>query len=196
MKQLILASRSPRRKMLLEQMGIPYTTLPADIDETIVDDIQPDELAAVLSERKAIKVVSVTDRYVYHCPIVLGADTIVVLDGHILGKPTDADDAFQMLKMLSGKWHEVMTGVTLVEPSTGRKLTHVEKTRVKIRKLTDEAINRYIDSGEPFDKAGSYGIQGLGALLVVKLEGCYYNVVGLPLYRVSIMFTEMGFQIL
>ncbi len=196
MKKLILASQSPRRKMLLEQIGVPFKVFQSDADETINENIGPKEYAAVLSERKAEDVTGKLSGEELNSSVVLAADTIVVLGHHILGKPQMAQEAFQTLLMLSGKWHEVMTGVTLLDAETGRKMTHVEKTRVKIRSMDHKAIWRYIDSGEPFDKAGGYGIQGLGALLVEKLEGCYYNVVGLPLYSVSIMLGQMGIETL
>ena len=124
--------------------------------------------------------------------VVLAADTVVVLHGKILGKPKNRDEAFEMLSLLANKWHQVLTGITMIDVESGRRLVHVEKTKVKIRKLTADAIWNYIDSGEPLDKAGAYGIQGLGALLVEKLDGCYFNVVGLPLFSVSVMLSHMG----
>jgi len=201
MKQLILASQSPRRKMLLEQVGISFSVIPPDADETIIDEtICPEEYARIISERKAADVakkvsfkVSFND---YTSPVVLAADTIVVIDGHILGKPDTEEEAFSMLSRISGNWHEVMTGVTIIDTGTGNTQSHVEKTRVKIRHLDQNAILRYINSGEPFDKAGAYGVQALGALLVEKIEGDYFNVVGLPLYKVSLMLARTGIKTL
>jgi len=158
--------------------------------------MSPEEIVIDLAEKKAEQVCRELERGSKDSHIVLAADTIVVLDEVIMGKPKDPEEAFSMLEALSGRWHEVITGVTLKTVNTTDKMTHAEKTKVKIRKLTKQTIQRYIDSGEPFDKAGAYGIQGLGALLVEKLQGCYYNVVGLPLYRVSVMLNDMGFRIL
>ncbi len=192
MKELILASQSPRRKMLLEQVGIPFTVLPSEVDETIDNNKQPAEVVKTLAARKAENAVRQLPEG--SSAIVLAADTIVVLQDRVLGKPTDRDDAFQMLQMLQDEWHEVMTGIVLIDSATGIRLTHVEKTKVRVRPLTSDAIRNYIDSGEPLDKAGAYAIQGLGALLVEKIDGCYSNVVGLPLYSVSMMLAEMGVQ--
>lgn len=196
MKQLILASQSPRRKILLQQIGIPFSVFPSDVKEPINMKMSPDKMVIDLSEKKAEQVCRELERCSQGSDIVLAADTIVVLDDVVMGKPKDPEEAFNMLGALSGRWHEVITGVTLKTVNSTNKITHAEKTKVKMRKLSKQTIQRYIDSGEPFDKAGAYGIQGLGALLVEKLHGCYYNVVGLPLYRVSVMLNDMGFEIL
>jgi len=196
MKQLILASQSPRRKMLLQQIGVPFSVFPSDIKEPINMDMSPDRIVIDLSEKKSEQVCGKLERGSKNSHIVLAADTVVVLDGIVMGKPNNPEEAFGMLEALSGRWHEVVTGVTLIDVESAKKMTHAEKTRVKIRRLSKQTIQQYINSGEPFDKAGAYGIQGLGALLVEKLQGCYYNVVGLPLYRVSVMLNDMGFKIL
>ncbi|MDD4296488.1 MAG: Maf family protein [Ruminiclostridium sp.] len=197
MKQLILASQSPRRKMLLEQVGLSFSIITPDADETIIDEkICPEEYVRIISERKAVDVAKKVSFNECTAPVVLAADTIVVIDGHILGKPDTEEEAFSMLSKISGNWHEVMTGVTIIDTETGSSQSHVEKTRVKIRQLDQDAILRYINSGEPFDKAGAYGVQALGALLVEKIEGDYFNVVGLPLYRVSLMLAKAGIKTL
>ena len=197
MKQLILASQSPRRKMLLEQVGISFSVIPPDADETIIDEtICPEEYVRIISERKAADVAKKVSFNDCAVPVVLAADTIVVIDGQILGKPGTEEEAFSMLSRISGNWHEVMTGVTIIDTGTGSSQSHVEKTRVKIRHLEKDAILRYINSGEPFDKAGAYGVQALGALLVEKIEGDYFNVVGLPLYKVSLMLARTGIKTL
>ena len=197
MKQLILASQSPRRKMLLEQVGISFSVIPPDADETIIDEtICPEEYVRIISERKAADVAKKVSFNDCAVPVVLAADTIVVIDGQILGKPGTEEEAFSMLSRISGNWHEVMTGVTIIDTGTGSSQSHVEKTRVKIRHLDQNAILRYINSGEPFDKAGAYGVQALGALLVEKIEGDYFNVVGLPLYKVSLMLARTGIKTL
>lgn len=194
MKKLILASQSPRRKMLLSQIGIGFETYPSDVDENMAKNMEPEDYVRSLSERKALCVKEYLCSNRQNSFAVLAADTIVVLERKILGKPKDENEAFDILKMLSGKWHEVMTGVTIIDSEAGEKLTHVEKTKVKIRELNSNAIRRYIETKEPFDKAGAYGIQGKGALLVEKIEGCYYNVVGLPLYSVSVMLSQIGVE--
>ena len=192
MKELFLASQSPRRKMLLEQVGVPFTVFPSDVDETIEPNINPAEVVQILAARKAEHAA----RQLSEIPsaVVLAADTIVVLHDQVLGKPKDREDAFEMLRMLQNKWHHVMTGIVLIDTATGERLAHVEKTRVLVRPLTPGAIWNYIDSGEPLDKAGAYGIQGLGALLVEKLDACYFNVVGLPIYSVSVMLERFGIK--
>ena len=192
MKKLILASQSPRRKMLLEQVGVPFTVFSSDVDETIDTDAEPAEIVQILAARKADQVA----RQLTGTPdaVVLAADTVVVLQNQVLGKPKDRNHAFEMLQKLQNKWHEVMTGIVVVDIATGERLDHVEKTRVRVRPLTPGAIWNYIDSGEPLDKAGAYGIQGLGALLVEKIEGCYFNVVGLPIYSVSVMLSRVGIK--
>ncbi len=191
MRQLILASQSPRRKMLLEQVGIPFTVFSPQADETIDEAICPYEYARIISERKAVDVASKISTGDY-TPVILAADTIVVINGNILGKPATVEEAYDMLSLLSGKWHEVMTGVSVIDTKTLSKQSHVEITKVKIRGLEKDIILRYINSGEPFDKAGAYGVQGLGALLVEEIEGDFFNVVGLPLYRTSIMLKKAG----
>lgn len=192
MKQLILASQSPRRKMLLEQVGLPFTVIPSDAKENIDKIVNPEEYVRIISERKAKDIAEKILNTEYINPVILAADTIVVIGGRILGKPGSFDEAYSMLSMLSGNWHEVMTGVSVIDTETGINQSHVEKTRVKIRSLDHDSILRYINSGEPFDKAGAYGVQALGALLVERIEGDYFNVVGLPLYKVSIMLKKAG----
>lgn len=196
MKQLILASQSPRRKMLLEQIGIPFSVFPSDADETLEEMTYPEEYVRIISERKAADVVGKISAKNCGTPVILAADTIVVIDSRILGKPITAEQAFSMLNTLSGNWHEVMTGVSVIDTETGSRQFHIEKTRVKIRPLDQKTILRYINSGEPFDKAGAYGVQALGALFVEKIEGDYFNVVGLPLYKVSVMLSKAGIKTL
>jgi len=194
MKQLILASQSPRRKMLLNQIGVNFETYPSNVDEKFTESIEPEDYVRSLSERKAFSVKEELGANGRNSFVVLAADTIVVLEGLILGQPADERQAFDMLKKLSGNWHEVMTGVCMLDGDEDKKLTCVETTKVKIRKLTCGEIWRYIETREPLDKAGAYGIQGIGALLVEKIEGCYYNVVGLPLYSVSVMLAKFGIK--
>ncbi len=182
MKKILLASNSPRRRELLSQAGIDFEVKVSDVDENI-GETDPEELVKKLSRLKAGAVYGNNkDR------TVIGADTVVSIDGRILGKPTDKDDAFAMLRMLSGKTHQVFTGVTIFfpgeEPDAEPEIkTFAEKTDVTFYELTDEEIENYIETGEPMDKAGAYAIQGKGAVLVEKISGDYNTVVGLPLAR-------------
>jgi septum formation protein len=176
MMDLILASGSPRRKELLEKLQLPFVTVPSDEDEQIDLNRPSDAVVIELARRKAE---SVAARF--PAGIVIGADTIVVFDGQILGKPKDRGHARTMLRSLSGRTHSVYTGVAIC--SRGGTETFFEKTDVTFWALSQAEIERYLDSGEPFDKAGAYGIQGLGALLVEKIRGDFYTVMGLPIAR-------------
>lgn len=173
---IILASKSPRRKELLSIITTDFKIKTADVDETLPENIAPDRAVEYLSKIKAEPFADKND-------IVIGADTIVAADGKILGKPKDKDDAYSMLKMLSGKEHSVFTGVTVIKNNKAQ--TFSVETKVKFFALTDDEINAYIKTGEPFDKAGAYGIQGKGSLLVEKINGDYFNVVGLPVSRLA-----------
>lgn len=178
MKQLILASASPRRHELLSLLDIPFTIFSADIDETISPNSTPEEVVQQLAYQKAR---AVADSYPN--AIIIGCDTIVVHDGQILGKPTDSADAFRVLSQLSNHMHAVYTGVSII--SANEKNCFYVKTDVSFWELSERDIKAYIDSGEPFDKAGSYGIQGKAALFVKEIKGDYYNVVGLPVSRLA-----------
>ena len=175
---LILASASPRRAELLKQVGIPFRQVVSGVDEDLHDPADPEDHVRELSRRKAADVARQMSS-----GIVLGADTVVVLDKHILGKPADGGEAAAMLTMLSGRTHQVYTGLTLIDVAQDVSVSHVEVTEVTFRKLSRDEISDYVATGEPLDKAGAYGIQGRGALLVSGIKGCYYNVVGLPLAR-------------
>ena len=173
---LILASASPRRRELLEQMGLRFTVQPVDMEETPRDDEAPDLYVLRMAREKAL----VCQRLAAHADsLVLGADTSVVMDGAVMGKPRDREHARVMLQRLSGNLHEVMSGVALAGPTAVRE--RVVTTRVVFRRLADEEIEAYLNSGEPFDKAGGYGIQGRGGIFVTSLSGSYSAVVGLPL---------------
>ena len=191
MQQIILASASPRREFLLKQIGLDFQVIPSCVEEIVDSQLEPQEMVLKLAKLKAEAVARE-----YPEAIVLGADTIVCCEGRVLGKPRNREEAAKMLHFLSGRVHEVVSGVVLQrlipESVRGEAVT----TRVKFRNLTDEEIAGYIATGEPFDKAGAYGIQGMGALLVEKIEGCYFNVVGLPLSRLPDMFREFGVDLL
>ncbi len=178
-KKLILASRSPRRQTLLRQIGLKFEVRESGVDEDGMDGSHPEEYVTSLSLRKASAVATKDEE-----AIVIGADTIVVLDGTILNKPRDEDDARRMLARLSGKIHKVYTGFTLVDSPSMRSVSAVEVTDVQFRVLDREEIAAYVRSGSPMDKAGAYGIQDdYGAVFVERIDGCFYNVVGFPLAK-------------
>jgi septum formation protein len=175
---LILASESPRRKKLLEQLGFGFTVEPASIEETNHNNYTPKEHVIDLAIKKAMKIATLHKENA----LIIGADTIVVLDDKILNKPIDKSDAFNILRTLSGNTHTVFSGIALVESPNLRFVTKVQETKVTFRELSVTEINAYIESGSPMDKAGAYGIQDdFGAVFVSHIEGCYYNIVGLPL---------------
>jgi septum formation protein len=179
MKPLILASQSPRRKNLLKQIGMKFRVVPSRIAEVILPHQSPGENAQRIALEKALDVAARLRK-----GIVIGADTIVVLDHHILGKPKSKDDAKRMLRLLSGREHSVFTGFALKDADTGKHTAGVEETKVRFRKLTEKEIADYVSSGSPMDKAGSYGIQDdFGAVFIERVNGCFYNVVGFPLAR-------------
>ena len=183
--KIILASASPRRRELLDLAGIKFDIMPADVDENADPSLSPEQLVAFLSEKKARHVY---DSLTGHDVIVIGADTVVAIDGLILGKPKNDAGAFDMLSRLQGRTHMVFTGITLI--SENKIKTFAESTKVFMRALTDKEIHDYIATGEPSDKAGSYGIQGRGALLVERIEGDFFSVMGLPLCRLNMALQE------
>lgn len=181
--QVILASQSPRRKELMGLFHIPFTVRVSDADETMDPKLSPAEAVGLVSRRKAEAVPRESD------DLVIAADTIVVCGGEILGKPRDTADAYRMLRLLSGRDHQVMTGMTLLRGQTCRTVTEI--TDIHFRELSDREIHAYIRTGEPMDKAGSYGIQGGAALFAQHLVGDYYNVMGLPVCRLSQLLREL-----
>ncbi len=179
MSDLILASKSPRRQELISKITDSFEVIVSDADEILPEGISPDDAPVYLASVKARAVAAQ-----HKGRVVIGADTVVVLDGRILGKPKNAEDAFSMLRSLSGKIHTVITGCCITDGE--RELCFSEHTKVEFYPLTDDEIRRYIATREPMDKAGAYGIQGEGALFVKGIEGDYFNVMGLPvakLYR-------------
>lgn len=185
---IILASGSPRRRQLLEQIGLSFTVQSSDVDESVEPGLSPAAMVEQLSLRKGQAVAESAGPD----SLVLAADTVVALGDAILGKPQDRAQAVSMLTSLSGKTHQVYTGVTLL--GGGRRVTEHETTAVTFRSLSREEIGAYVDTGEPMDKAGAYGIQGYGALLVERLEGDYFNVMGLPLCRLGRMLAAFGVE--
>ena len=174
---MILASQSPRRRELLSLITEDFRIIPAKSEEVLPEKISPEDAVVLLSEQKAEEIYREN-----RGEIIVAADTVVAIDGRILGKPADEKDAFAMLKTLSGRTHEVFTGVCVIF-ANGRKERFFEETKVEFYELSDGEIAEYIKSGEPMDKAGAYGIQGKGALLVKRIDGDYFNVVGLPVAR-------------
>jgi septum formation protein len=184
---LILASASPRRQELLRNAGIPFAVRPAEIDENPFVGEAPRDCAERLAREKALVVFQGRPQ-----EWVLGADTIVVVDDQILGKPRDAGDAARMLRLLSGRMHAVITGVCVVGPVASKVKTAAETTLVTFCKLLDDEIRDYVASGEPMDKAGAYAIQGIASRWIPRIEGDYSNVVGLPVALVYAMLRELG----
>lgn len=188
--RIILASNSPRRKELLSQIGLDYDVIPSSFEEKITD-MEVSELVRHFAYMKAKDVASSVE----DDALVIGADTVVYLD-EVLGKPRDEEDAFRMLRKLSGREHYVLSGFSVIQAKTGRCTTEFESTKVKIRHLEDYEILNYINTGEPMDKAGAYAIQGLGSLFVEEIKGDYFNVVGLPLYRLGRVLESFGLELL
>ena len=178
MSRIILASQSPRRQELIGYILSDYEVIVSAVEETLPDGIAPEEVPAYLAGVKAQAVAAE-----HPDDVVIGADTVVILDGQVLGKPKDADDAFHMLRSLSGKAHTVITGCAIIQD--GRMTTFSDRTRVEFYPLSDREILDYIATGEPFDKAGAYGIQGRGSVLVKRIEGDFFNVMGLPVARLK-----------
>lgn len=187
---IVLASASPRRRELLAGIGLSFVVEPAQFEEAGVDAPTPEEWVKAVARGKAAEVAAR-----HPDALVIGADTAVLVDGEVLGKPKDAADAYRMLRLLSGRTHRVVTGVALIRRNQQRERLHVESTDVTFGPLDDDQIQRYIATGEPMDKAGAYGIQEYGATLVRAVKGCYFNVVGLPLYSLAQMLREFGVEL-
>lgn len=184
-KKLVLASVSPRRKQLLTQVGIAFEVIAGDADEQTDDTLTPAQNAESIALKKARAAVPLANG-----AAVLAADTMVVVDGRILGKPRDEKEAAEMLTLLQGRWHEVITGYALIQPDMAR--TGHAVTRVCFAPMTADAIGRYIRKYKPMDKAGAYGIQDGMARYIRAMEGCFYNVMGLPVERVCSLLGEAG----
>ncbi len=181
---LILASGSPRRRELLDLMGLTYTVETPDVDENFSG--RPSETVMEISRRKAAAVAAR-----HSDSIIIAADTLVFADG-ALGKPHTPERAKEMLRSLAGNWHHVYTGITVINTRSGRILRNVDKTRVHLVPMTEQEIDAYVATGEPLDKAGAYGIQGMGGMFVDRIDGSYSNVVGLPMSMLRIMLAQVG----
>lgn len=189
---LILASNSPRRREILRNADFSFTVQPAHIDETLQPNERAEDYVLRLAEAKG-QLIAATARGSENT-FVIGADTTVVCNGRIFGKPADPADAREMLRALSGATHEVLTGIAIIRASDRKNVAEVATTRVTFLPLADGDIDSYIASGEPFDKAGAYGIQGIGGKFVSRIEGCYFNVMGLPLSRVWQALRSLGWH--
>ena len=186
---IVLASASPRRKELLEMMGLEFEIIPAQ-DELDAEGLSPAEAVAKIALGKAMSIAKQRDEK----DLIIAADTLVCLNGELLGKPKNEAEAFEMLRKLSGNEHQVYTGVAV---SCGEKnIADAEMTKVYFCEMSDDDIKNYIATSEPMDKAGSYGIQGKGAVFIEKIEGDYFNVMGLPLHKLSLMLKDFGFSLL
>lgn len=187
MKDFIVASASPRRKEILENGGYTFRIIPSHCDETIKEKLSPEETVRELSKRKAMSVLKENQN-----SVVLGCDTVVALGDEILGKPSDREEAFLMIKNLSGKTHKVCTGVCIAEE--GREETFLSVAKVEFYEISDETARSYVETGECDDKAGAYGIQGLGGTLVKSIKGDYYAIVGLPFAETVRVLSSFGIE--
>jgi septum formation protein len=193
---LILASGSPRRKQLLADLGLQFDIITSNVGEEVNETVPPNEYVSMIAKRKADAVLQTLNRKGQMKGLIISADTTVVIDGQILGKPQDGKEAFAMLQKLQGQKHTVYTAVCLLDTFTRQHLLQYAETVVEMKPLSEEQIRAYVETGEPMDKAGAYAIQGIGATLVAGIVGDYFNVVGLPLSLLSDMLTEMGHPLL
>lgn len=190
-KQIILASASPRRKEILEKTGLKFLVDAGSYEEDMGLPMEPHNLARFLSKEKA-KAVAVKHKNA----LIIAADTIVILKGEVLGKPHTAEESMRMLSMLNGRTHSVITGFTVIDTGSNKKISRSVETRVTFSKLTEDEIKAYVKSGEPLDKAGAYGVQGLGAVIVKRIEGDYFNVMGLPISCLTEALKKFGVYVL
>lgn len=189
---IILASASPRRKRLLQMLGLNFQVMVSSFEESVTASRKPPcRLVMDLARGKAEEISRLNPE-----ALVVAADTLVVAGKRILGKPSDQEEAREILRFLSGRWHEVYTGLALMHQGNNRCLTDYETTKVHFRDLTVQEIEGYLRTGEPMDKAGAYGIQGLGAILVDRIEGCFFNVMGLPVAKLALLLKSFGIDLL
>lgn len=187
MSKLILASKSPRRQELLKMLGFDFTTVPCKIDEERYFDLKPVKMVQKLARLKAEEVAGLVED-----TVVIGSDTVVVMDGIMLGKPESIEEATAMLKKLQDRQHSVLTGIAVYDTTSKRVLVDYDRTDVYMRPMTEEEIDGYVKTGEPMDKAGAYGIQGIGGIFVEKINGSYYTVMGLPIHKLVLMLKEFS----
>lgn len=190
MKKIILASKSPRRKAILEQIGLTFDTVVSDFEEKIDTKLNPHKLAKKLSLGKAKSVAQK-----YNNAVIISADTFVIFNNEIIGKPKNKKDAKRILKLLSGKTHSIITGFTILDTDTKKSISKSVESKVVLKKLSNQEIDDYIKTGEPMDKAGAYDIQEKGAIFIKKIEGDYFNIVGLPIYPVTEELKKFGVEV-
>jgi septum formation protein len=192
MKDIILASSSPRRIEILKNLNLEFQVIPSNYEEQISENLSPEKTVIYLAKNKAIDVYNRVDQN----KLIIAADTIVYCNEKILGKPENYKDAYNMLKNLSGKKHKVITGICIINKNLDSILEEFEETIVEFKELSESEIIDYINTGEPMDKAGAYGIQGYGGLFVKEIHGCYFNVVGFPVHRFYNMMGNIGVNLL
>jgi len=190
-RKIVLASASPRRKEILKITGLKFSVDSGDYEEDMDLALKPHQLAKFLSSEKA-ETIAVR----YTNALIIAADTFIVFKGRLLGKPHTEGEAGRMLTLLNGKAHSVITGFTIIDTKTGKKLSRSVETRVYFKKMTALEIEAYVKTGEPLDKAGAYAIQGLGAVIIKKIEGDYFNVMGLPLFHLTEALKKFGVSVL
>lgn len=192
MKKIVLASISPRRKALLKSIGLDFDIIPSNIDENIEGKTFSYEIIETIALEKAVNVSEKID-----CPaIIIAADTVVVIDDNILGKPKDQEDAEKMLKMLSGRVHNVVTSIAIIDTETNHSEVESVTSEVEFKELSYSEIKNYINSQESLDKAGAYGVQGKASIFIKSVKGCYNNVVGISTYKLAQMLNKFGINIL
>jgi len=186
--ELVLASKSPRRRELMKLLGHPFICITSNVEENYIEDETPARHVTRLSELKAVEVGERNNR-----GIIIGSDTIVVFDNEIFGKPRSADEAVEMIMRLQGHKHEVFTGFAIYDTENKNIISGYETSEVTMREISLDIAKKYVDTGEPLDKAGAYGIQGYGAVLIKSVRGCFFNVMGLPLSRLmEVLYTFSG----
>lgn len=190
-KKLVLASGSPRREEILKQLKLKFTIIRPKIDENNFNGDTPEDLVKILAEKKARSVIDIAEN-----ALIIAADTIVVLDGDILNKPADAEEAKKMLQRLSDREHQVITSLAVLDSDSGEIMVECNITDVKMLELTNDDIDKYLSTGEAIDKAGAYAIQGFGALFVESINGSYYSVVGLPIHQLAKLLKKFNYGIL
>ena len=191
-KKIILASQSPRRRELLSKIGLKFEILPADIDESLKEEEFSNELIENIALEKVLEV----KKNITYPAIIIGSDTVVVIDDKVLGKPENEQDAFNMLKLLSGKTHQVISAIAVVDSETEKALIDHVVSDVAFREISDSEIKNYIKTGEPMDKAGAYAIQGYASIFVRSICGCYNNIVGISTFKLAEMLKEFDIKIL
>lgn len=189
-RPIILASASPRRQELLSNLGLEFDVEVSEVDETLDETMSAAQQVEELAERKASVVAAQNTR-----GLIIGADTLVILGGKPLGKPADREEAIQMLNSLQGRSHEVFTGLAVIDASTGQSVVTHQATAVRFKPLSLEQIQRYVDTGEPYDKAGAYAVQGKASVFIDSIRGCYFNVVGLPVAKLADALRTFGVEI-